>query len=143
MNGITGKRSSPPEPKAPHAAAKKPRLGSQSSCPPLKVRKEKLGDRIAALQRLVSPFGKTDTASVLTEAIGYIQFLQDQIQTLSVPYMKSSSSKPYKAMQVGPNKGDGKEEAKQDLTSRGLCLVPISCTSYITTYDNGGIRTTP
>ncbi|OMO84495.1 hypothetical protein COLO4_22016 [Corchorus olitorius] len=44
---------------------------SRSPCPTLKVRKEKLGDRIAALQKMVAPFGKTDTASVLTEAIGH------------------------------------------------------------------------
>ncbi|CAI9110834.1 OLC1v1010925C2 [Oldenlandia corymbosa var. corymbosa] len=64
--------------------AKKPRVvpPSSSSCPTLKVRKEKLGDRIAALHRMVSPFGKTDTASVLTEAMGYIHFLQDQIQVV-------------------------------------------------------------
>lgn len=35
---------------------------------------------------------QTDTATVLTEAIGYIQFLHDQVQTLSVPFMKSSQS---------------------------------------------------
>ncbi|KAK6131232.1 hypothetical protein DH2020_035022 [Rehmannia glutinosa] len=58
-----------------------------------KVRKEKLGDRIAALQQLVAPFGKTDTASVLMEAIGYIKFLQNQVETLSVPYMKASRNK--------------------------------------------------
>ncbi|GMN37187.1 hypothetical protein TIFTF001_006615 [Ficus carica] len=49
---------------------KKARVQSSSSQPPLKVRKEKLGDRITALHQLVSPFGKTDTASVLLEAIG-------------------------------------------------------------------------
>ncbi|XVF63804.1 hypothetical protein PTKIN_Ptkin09bG0116300 [Pterospermum kingtungense] len=42
----------------PAAAAKKSRLESRVSCPPFKVRKEKLGDRIAALQQLVAPFGK-------------------------------------------------------------------------------------
>uniref|UniRef100_A0A453STG1 BHLH domain-containing protein n=1 Tax=Aegilops tauschii subsp. strangulata TaxID=200361 RepID=A0A453STG1_AEGTS len=46
----------------------------------VKVRKEKLGDRITALHQLVSPFGKTDTASVLLEAIGYIRFLHGQIE---------------------------------------------------------------
>uniref|UniRef100_A0ACD5TF71 Uncharacterized protein n=1 Tax=Avena sativa TaxID=4498 RepID=A0ACD5TF71_AVESA len=61
------------------AAAKKPRTETPSSMPTFKVRKEKLGDRITALQQLVSPFGKTDTASVLHEAIGYIKFLHDQV----------------------------------------------------------------
>ncbi|KAJ8452075.1 hypothetical protein Cgig2_016656 [Carnegiea gigantea] len=88
---------------------KKPRVPS-SSTPPLKVRKEKLGDRITALHQLVSPFGKTDTASVLLEAIGYIRFLQAQIQ-------------------------DNKDSPK-DLSSRGLCLVPISCTHFLGS-DNG------
>ncbi|KAA8537590.1 hypothetical protein F0562_027198 [Nyssa sinensis] len=81
------------KPRAPPAATKKSRLESRATCPPFKVRKEKLGDRIAALQQLVAPFGKTDTASVLMEAIGYIKFLQNQVETLSVPYMKSSRNK--------------------------------------------------
>ncbi|PKA49329.1 Transcription factor bHLH110 [Apostasia shenzhenica] len=71
---------------AAQMGAKKPRIEPRSSFSPFKVRKEKLGDRIAALQQLVAPFGKTDTASVLMEAIGYIKFLQDQVETLSVPY---------------------------------------------------------
>ncbi|MCD7471070.1 hypothetical protein HAX54_011350 [Datura stramonium] len=66
---------------------KKARVQHSSAQPSLKVRKEKLGDRITALHQLVSPFGKTDTASVLSEAIGYIRFLQAQIQALSSPYM--------------------------------------------------------
>ncbi|KAG2626556.1 hypothetical protein PVAP13_3KG368500 [Panicum virgatum] len=49
--------------------SKKPRIATPSPLPTFKVRKEKLGDRITALQQLVSPFGKTDTASVLHEAI--------------------------------------------------------------------------
>nr|QOJ43709.1 bHLH transcription factor [Dracaena cambodiana] len=57
-----------------------------------KVRKEKLGDRITALHQLVSPFGKTDTASVLLEAIGYIRFLQSQIEALSSPYLATGSA---------------------------------------------------
>ncbi|KAF8719347.1 hypothetical protein HU200_024053 [Digitaria exilis] len=68
--------------------AKKPRIATPSSMPTFKVRKEKLGDRITALQQLVSPFGKTDTASVLHEAIEYIRFLHDQVASLSSPYLK-------------------------------------------------------
>ncbi|KAI9118339.1 hypothetical protein K1719_010671 [Acacia pycnantha] len=108
---------------------KKSRLESRSSCPPFKVRKEKLGDRIAALQQLVAPFGKTDTASVLMEAIGYIKFLQNQVETLSVPYMKSSRNQNNRAMV--PGLSGTREEPKMDLRSRGLCLVPLSCMSYL------------
>ncbi|GMI68910.1 hypothetical protein HRI_000560300 [Hibiscus trionum] len=117
-----------------HTDAKKHR----SSCPTLKlqVRKEKLGDRIAALQKLVAPFGKTDTSTVLTEAIGYIQFLQDQVQTLSVPFMKSSQSKLYRTKQGGSRE---EEEQKCDLRSRGLCLVPQSLASYFINSCSSGI----
>ncbi|XP_021672019.2 transcription factor bHLH110 isoform X3 [Hevea brasiliensis] len=129
------------EPKATQLAApKKSRLESRASCPPFKVRKEKLGDRISALQQLVAPFGKTDTASVLMEAIGYIKFLQNQ--TLSVPYMKSSRNKTsIGATQTfqGSTMEDGNDdEPKKDLRSRGLCLVPLSCMSYVTGDGGGG-----
>ncbi|KAA8528676.1 hypothetical protein F0562_036031 [Nyssa sinensis] len=128
------------EPKAPQAAAKKSRLESRASYPPFKVRKEKLGDRIAALQQLVAPFGKTDTASVLMEAVGYIKFLQNQVETLSVPYMKSSRNRNSRTTQRGLTE-DKNEESRRDLRSRGLCLVPLSCLSYIT--DGGGVWPPP
>ncbi|KAK0576760.1 hypothetical protein LWI29_022941 [Acer saccharum] len=126
------------EPKpAQLSAPKKSRL--ESSCPPFKVRKEKLGDRIASLQQLVAPFGKTDTASVLMEAIGYIKFLQNQVETLSVPYMKASrnkaSTRPTQSGLMVPE--DKNDESKRGLRSRGLCLVPLSCMSYVTN-DGGG-----
>ncbi|KAL6498406.1 hypothetical protein OROHE_026674 [Orobanche hederae] len=50
-----------------------------------------MGDRITALQQLVSPFGKTDTASVLSEAIAYIHFLHEQVSVLSNPYLKNEA----------------------------------------------------
>ncbi|KAI7738212.1 hypothetical protein M8C21_032881, partial [Ambrosia artemisiifolia] len=37
---------------------KKSKLELRPSCTPLKIRKEKLGDRISALQQLVAPYGK-------------------------------------------------------------------------------------
>uniref|UniRef100_A0ACD5ZZD4 Uncharacterized protein n=1 Tax=Avena sativa TaxID=4498 RepID=A0ACD5ZZD4_AVESA len=65
---------------APTPPLKKKRMETQpSQLPTFKVRKEKLGDRVTALQQLVSPFGKTDTASVLHETIEYIKFLHDQV----------------------------------------------------------------
>ncbi|KAE8709513.1 Sec14p-like phosphatidylinositol transfer family protein [Hibiscus syriacus] len=127
------------ETKESHTEAKKRRSSkSRSLCPTLKVRKEKLGDRVAALQKLTAPFGKTDTASVLTEAIGYIQFLHDQVETLSVPFMKSSQSKLYRTMQTRL-KEQGKEEQTPDLRSRGLCLVPQSCAEYFVNRCFNGI----
>lgn len=134
---------------------KKARVQPSSSQPPLKVRKEKLGDRITALHQLVSPFGKTDTASVLLEAIGYIRFLQSQIEALSSPYLDTASKNMRNQHSVhvernsvfpedpgqllddtglkrkgAPNQNAEGNKAK-DLRSRGLCLVPVSCTQNV------------
>ncbi|KAJ9129072.1 hypothetical protein P3X46_033835 [Hevea brasiliensis] len=110
--------------KGSEPAFKRPRIETPSPLPTFKVRKEKLGDRITALQQLVSPFGKTDTASVLHEAIEYIKFLHDQVSVLSTPYMKNGS--PIQHHQGAENLND--PEGSKDLKSRGLCLVPISST---------------
>nr|QOJ43692.1 bHLH transcription factor [Dracaena cambodiana] len=75
-----------------------------------KEKKDKVGERVAALQQLVSPFGKTDTASVLQEATGYIKFLHEQLQVLSAPYLRPNCSLQ-----------DGEDCS---LRSRGLCLMP-------------------
>uniref|UniRef100_A0A803N690 BHLH domain-containing protein n=1 Tax=Chenopodium quinoa TaxID=63459 RepID=A0A803N690_CHEQI len=105
--------------------------GASSTLPPFKVRKEKMGDRITALQQLVSPFGKTDTASVLSEAIEYIKFLHEQVSVLSNPYLKSGGS--YQQHQPGNEKAKiDPDGPKQDLRSRGLCLVPVSSTFPVT-----------
>ncbi|KAJ8770008.1 hypothetical protein K2173_009091 [Erythroxylum novogranatense] len=101
--------------------------------------KVKLGDRITTLQQIVSPFGKTDTASVLLEAIQYIKFLQEQVQLLSNPSMKRSSHKDPWGCMDRKDKG----EVKSDLRSRGLCLVPISCTPQVYHENTGSDYWTP
>ncbi|XP_074559513.1 transcription factor bHLH68-like [Curcuma longa] len=107
-------------------ALKKARVqGSFTAQSTLKVRKEKLGDRITALHQIVSPFGKTDTASVLLEAIGYIRFLQSQIEALTSPYLSSASGN---MKQQPPT--ESRIEEEKDLTSRGLCLIPLPFISH-------------
>ncbi|XP_004503450.1 transcription factor bHLH68 [Cicer arietinum] len=136
-------------------ALKKARVQQSTTQSTFKVRKEKLGDRITALHQLVSPFGKTDTASVLLESIGYIRFLQSQIEALSLPYLGNGSGnmrQQQKCVQGEKNcifpEDPGQllnekclkrkaaseqecEEEKKDLRSRGLCLVPVSCTLQV------------
>ncbi|XP_059623735.1 transcription factor bHLH112-like [Cornus florida] len=104
---------------------KRQRIETPSPLPTFKVRKEKLGDRITALQQLVSPFGKTDTASVLHESIEYIKFLHHEVSVLSTPYLKNGA--PIRHQQTC-DKLKEQEGPTQDLKSRGLCLVPISST---------------
>nr|KJB64952.1 hypothetical protein B456_010G073600 [Gossypium raimondii] len=121
-------RSSECNSSASGGAWKKARVQPSATQSTFKVRKEKLGDRITALHQLVSPFGKTDTASVLLEAIGYIRFLQSQIELLNENSMKRKG---------GPDRQkECDEEPKKDLRSRGLCLVPVSCTLQVGS-DNG------
>ncbi|CAA6657436.1 unnamed protein product [Spirodela intermedia] len=108
------------------AAAKS--QGKSSAPSPKDVRKENLGDRISALQQLVSPFGKSDTASVLHEAVGYIRFLHNQVQVLSSPYLRRLPPS------ASLNGDGGREEAEGrscDLRNRGLCLVPLACTARV------------
>ncbi|KAJ7973828.1 Transcription factor bHLH68 [Quillaja saponaria] len=142
-------------------AVKKARVQPSSTQTTFKVRKEKLGDRITSLHQIVSPFGKTDTASVLLEAIGYIRFLQSQIEALSLPYLANGAGNMRQQQQSvqgerscifpedpgqllndncmkrkGACEQEAQEEPKKDLRSRGLCLVPVSCTLQVGS-DNG------
>ncbi|XP_072950191.1 transcription factor bHLH153-like isoform X2 [Typha angustifolia] len=109
--------------------AKKLRTDAEGSTS-TKEKKDKIGERIAALQQLVSPFGKSDTASVLQEASGYIKFLHDQLKVLSAPYMRTTI--------------DSKAEEAEyySLRNRGLCLMPIDTTFGIA-QSNGADLWTP
>ncbi|PWZ44868.1 Transcription factor bHLH112 [Zea mays] len=111
-------------------AFKKSRLQTPSPLPTFKVRKEKVGDRVTALQQLVAPFGKTDTASVLHETIEYIKFLHDQVGVLSAPYLKNNGHQvPYlKRSSPDRSEDDSSHAGERSLKGRGLCLVPISST---------------
>ncbi|EPS72555.1 hypothetical protein M569_02201 [Genlisea aurea] len=86
-------------------------------------KKERLREKISVLQQLVSPFGKTDTASVLEEALGYIKFLQEQVKVLFSPYIRTLPRE--------------EEVRMTDLRSRGLCLCPADLVRRELTESNG------
>ncbi|KAK8942349.1 Transcription factor bHLH113 [Platanthera zijinensis] len=113
---------------------KKDVAGSKAT---IKARKERLGEKIATLQQLVSPFGKSDTASVLHEALAYIRFLHEQIQVLCTPYLLQSL--PCSASLQVKEEGlkNRKNMVSEDLHSLGLCLVPLSCTIHVANHING------
>ncbi|KAM1053794.1 hypothetical protein ACFX2I_001211 [Malus domestica] len=90
-------------------------------------RSQKLSDKITALQKLVSPYGKTDTASVLQEASTYIMLLQEQIQQNLLRMLGNS----YKNAAALHSQESGSGQAL-DLRSKGLCLVPVSITQKVT-----------
>ncbi|XP_041012369.1 transcription factor bHLH153-like isoform X5 [Juglans microcarpa x Juglans regia] len=69
---------------------------------------------------------KTDTASVLLEAMEYIQFLHEQVKVLSAPYLQST---PSVMQELGP----------YSLRSKGLCLVPVSCTAGVARSNGADI----
>ncbi|CAN8313781.1 unnamed protein product [Cochlearia groenlandica] len=116
--------------------SKKAKCGGGSTISPEKeLPKAKLRDKITTLQQIVSPFGKTDTASVLQEAITYINFYQEQVKLLSTPYMKNSSIKDPWGGWDRDHDHNKRGSKHLDLKSRGLCLVPISCTP-IAYHDN-------
>ncbi|KAJ4744304.1 basic helix-loop-helix (bHLH) DNA-binding superfamily protein [Rhynchospora pubera] len=126
---------------AAHSKKSKQETSTTSSPKQVQVPKVKMAEKITALQQIVSPFGKTDTASVLLEAINYIKFLHEQVQLLSDPYMKSGANKDYNAWITMERKE--KSETSQDLRSRGLCLVPISCTPQLYRDSNAPDYWTP
>ncbi|KZV29487.1 hypothetical protein F511_03772 [Dorcoceras hygrometricum] len=93
-----------------------------------KDKKEKVSERVSALQQLVSPYGKTDTASVLFEAMEYIKFLHEQVKVLSAPYIYSvPTTRPLEM------------ETCNSLKERGLCVVPISLIDGVASSNGADI----
>ncbi|XP_044356168.1 transcription factor bHLH68 isoform X4 [Triticum aestivum] len=85
----------------------------------LKVRKEKLGDRITALHQIVSPFGKALSYPYLGHGTG----ASVRHQALNHGDHINASAEAARPQQDAQD-GEGK---KSDLRSRGMSLVPVSC----------------
>ncbi|XP_073010553.1 bHLH transcription factor RHL1-like isoform X2 [Typha latifolia] len=121
-----------------------------------RLRRERIAERMKALQELVPNANKTDKASMLDEIIDYVKFLQLQVKVLSMSRLGGAAAvAPLVAnmsSEGGGSSGNGgaasdsltvtehqvaklMEEdmgsAMQYLQGKGLCLMPISLASAI------------
>ncbi|KAI3771850.1 hypothetical protein L6452_03021 [Arctium lappa] len=127
-----------------------------------RLRRERIAERMKALQELVPNANKTDKASMLDEIIDYVKFLQLQVKVLSMSRLggaaagaiapivaegggvgrssngTASSSNNDAAMTVTENQvvklmEEDMGSAMQYLQGKGLCLMPISLATAIST----------
>ncbi|KAH9603181.1 hypothetical protein KSS87_019483 [Heliosperma pusillum] len=125
-----------------------------------RIRRERIAERMKGLQELVPNGNKTDKASMLDEIIDYVKFLQLQVKVLSMSRLGGAAAKnPLAADMSSEEDGGGgmsngnqsndnmtitehqvaklMEEdlgsAMQYLQRKGLCLMPISLATAIST----------
>ncbi|CAN1156364.1 Transcription factor bHLH113 [Linum perenne] len=123
-------------PEARQRAAKKSRTDKPTPSPRFSQGKRSLEKGFPHCSSLFHLLERlTDTASVLHEAMGYIRFLQDQIQVLCSPYLQPPPEEGRGVENEGLIMKKGKKELL--LRSRGLCLVPVECTIHVANTNNG------
>ncbi|KAL1210487.1 Transcription factor LRL2 [Cardamine amara subsp. amara] len=121
-----------------------------------RLRRERIAERMKSLQELVPNGNKTDKASMLDEIIDYVKFLQLQVKVLSMSRLGGAASV---SSQISEDAGGSHENtsssgenqtaakmtehqvaklmeedmgsAMQYLQGKGLCLMPISLASTI------------
>ncbi|KAI3446766.1 hypothetical protein Pfo_003431 [Paulownia fortunei] len=127
-----------------------------------RLRRERIAERMKGLQELVPNANKTDKASMLDEIIDYVKFLQLQVKVLSMSRLggaaavaplvadtssegrsgngaqTASSSQNNEGMtvaeqQVAKLMEEDMGSAMQYLQGKGLCLMPISLATAIST----------
>ncbi|KAE8729675.1 Transcription factor UNE12 [Hibiscus syriacus] len=148
---------------APHPPAVRPRVRArrgQATDPHSiaeRLRRERIAERMKALQELVPSCNKTDRAAMLDEIVDYVKFLRLQVKVLSmsrlgaagavtplvadVPLLSVEGDGGQPAWEKWSNDGTEQQVAKlmeedigaamQFLQSKALCIVPISLTSAI------------
>ncbi|GER39536.1 basic helix-loop-helix (bHLH) DNA-bindingsuperfamily protein, partial [Striga asiatica] len=139
-----------------------------------RLRRERIAERMKALQELVPNANKTDKASMLDEIIDYVKFLQLQVKVLSMSRLggaaavaplggdMTSEGKSGNGTQTASSSNNNKNEgmtvteqqvvklmeedmgsAMQYLQGKGLCLMPISLATAISTTTNPNSRKPP
>ncbi|KFK32666.1 hypothetical protein AALP_AA6G272900 [Arabis alpina] len=131
-----------------------------------RLRRERIAERMKALQELVPNGNKTDKASMLDEIIDYVKFLQLQVKVLSMSRLGAAASVSSQISEAGGSQGNASSavaggnqpvagnanesvtmtehqvaklmeedmgSAMQYLQGKGLCLMPISLASAIST----------
>ncbi|KAF8657718.1 hypothetical protein HU200_059875 [Digitaria exilis] len=121
-----------------------------------RLRRERIAERMKALQELVPNANKTDKATMLDEIIDYVKFLQLQVKVLSMsrlggagavaplvadmssegrgggaPATAGSDGLAVTEQQVAKLMEDDMGTAMQYLQGKGLCLMPVSLASAI------------
>uniref|UniRef100_A0A7I4AP54 BHLH domain-containing protein n=3 Tax=Physcomitrium patens TaxID=3218 RepID=A0A7I4AP54_PHYPA len=140
-----------------------------------RLRRERIAERMKALQELVPNSNKTDKASMLDEIIDYVKFLQLQVKVLSMSRLGGAGALPSLVNNDLPSEGantfaasagssgipnpaqdglalterqvtrmmeDDMGSAMQYLQSKGLCLMPISLATAISTTGKGSAQAT-
>ncbi|XP_076930383.1 transcription factor LRL2-like [Bidens hawaiensis] len=119
-----------------------------------RLRREKIAERMKALQEIVPNANKADKASMLDDIIDYVKFLQLQVKVLSKSRLGSAAD----ATSVSEGGGGGwvgrsgdvlatesqvvklmevdMGAAMQYLQGKGLCLMPISLASTLSTKSH-------
>ncbi|OIW12640.1 hypothetical protein TanjilG_24573 [Lupinus angustifolius] len=150
-------------PTAPHPPAMRPRVRArrgQATDPHSiaeRLRRERIAERIRALQELVPSVNKTDKAVMLDEIVDYVKFLRLQVKVLSmsrlggagavaplvtdIPLSSVEEEGNQPAWEKWSNDGTERQVAKlmeenvgaamQFLQSKALCIMPISLASAI------------
>ncbi|KAG6410479.1 hypothetical protein SASPL_128540 [Salvia splendens] len=123
-----------------------------------RLRRERIAERMKSLQELVPNANKTDKASMLDEIIDYVKFLQLQVKVLSMSRLGGAAAvaplapdKSPEGRQPAASNNSNKEgmaateqqvaklleedmgSAMQYLQGKGLCLMPISLATAIST----------
>ncbi|KAH9305468.1 hypothetical protein KI387_009872, partial [Taxus chinensis] len=118
-----------------------------------RLRRERIAERMKALQELVPNSNKTDKASMLDDIIDYVKFLQLQVKVLSMsrlggagavaPLIADVPTEGSGSLGSLPEDGPAFEQkvaklmesnmtmAMQYLQNKGLCLMPIALANAI------------